>query len=180
MSGGIREEAGTVIWLTGISGSGKTTLGQLLVAALRERGKDVEYIDGDAVRAFFAHDLGFTREERTMNVKRIAFATMLLARHGTHVVVANIAPYRAVRDFIRQRLPNYVQVYLRIPLETVIARDVQGHYARFRQGSEQNLIGMDDPYEPPRTPNITIDTASEPPEVSLRTIMAYLLDHHCI
>lgn len=165
---------GYVIWFTGISGSGKTTLACRLVDELKKKYDKVELIDGDVVRDFFEHDLGYIKQDRITNVKRIAFAAMLLAKNGIQVVVANIAPYFEVRDFIRRHLKNYIQIYLEVPLATVINRDVQGHYTRYQQGSEKNIIGLDDPYDIPRNPDLIINTANQTTEESLRIILEYL------
>lgn len=169
-----------VIWFTGISGSGKTTLARRLKQELERRYASVELIDGDAVRDFFEHDLGYTRRERIMNVKRIAFAAHLVAKNGILVIVANIAPYVEVRDFIRRHMPDYIQIYLKVPLETAIERDVQGHYKRYRQGSEKNIVGLDDSYETPRNPDLVIDTSNKTPQESVRSVLEYLKTHHNI
>lgn len=163
-----------VIWLTGISGAGKTTLGQLVQDALHKRHGAVEFIDGDSVRDFFENDLGYSRAERILNVKRIAFAAMLVARHGTHVVVANIAPYYEVRDFIRKHIRDYIQVYVKASPEKVMERDVKGHYARLASGATSNIIGFDDMYDIPRHPDVIVDTDRESVEQSLAGILDYL------
>jgi len=165
---------GYVIWLTGISGSGKTTLGKGLYDVLCKRYSRVEFIDGDSVRSFFEDDLGYSRAERIMNVKRIAFAARLLALQGVQVVVANIAPYYEVRDFIRRHSKNYIQIYCEISLADVQKRDVKGHYARYAQGELTNLLGLDDTYDIPRTPDCIVHTGCETIEDSLQRIMACL------
>ena len=171
---------GYVIWFTGISGSGKTTLARRLVEELKKKHGRVELIDGDVVREFFEHDLGYTRQERIANVKRIAFAAMLLAKNGIHVIVANIAPYVEVRDFIRKHLEEYIQIYLNVPLKIAMERDVQGHYTRYRQESEKNIVGVDDPYEAPRNPDLVIDTSNQTEEESVHMILEHLKTHHNI
>ena len=168
------KEQAPIIWLTGISGSGKTTLGKQLTKKLEKRYKKVAFIDGDVVRAFFENDLGFTRNDRIMNVKRISFAAALLAQHGTPVVVANIAPYFEVRDFLRRHLNNYHQVYLRTSVEAVIERDVKGHYQKYQKGELTNLIGLDDPYEAPRNPDLILDTDTESQEESFQNLQNFL------
>jgi len=163
-----------VIWLTGISGSGKTTLGLKLKSELEKRYSNVEFLDGDFVRDFFESDLGYTRKERIMNVKRIAFAAALLSRNNVNVIVANIAPYYEVRDFIRKHIKNYIQIYLRIPIEEAMKRDPKGHFTRFKNGEMDNFIGLDDDYDIPRSPDLTIDTTSESVEESLNKIIDFL------
>lgn len=150
-----------VIWLTGMSGAGKTTLANLLHKEMLEQNLPVELLDGDVVRNFFQGDLGYSRLDRLANIKRITFAAMLLARNGVNVVVANIAPYYEARDFIRKNLPNYLQIYVKASVESLISRDVQGHYAKYANSELTNLVGFDDVYEEPRNPNLIIDTDSE-------------------
>lgn len=165
-----------VIWLTGISGSGKTTLGLRLKKELEKKYKHVEFIDGDVVREFFDNDLGYTREERIQNVKRIAFAAMLVAKNGIHVIVANIAPYYEVRDFIRRHIHigNYIQIYIKVSIEKTMERDVKGHYAKYKNGKTKNIVGLDDSYDVPRNPDLIVDTERETIEESLRKILDYL------
>lgn len=163
-----------VIWLTGISGSGKTTLGRKLKQALENRYPKVEFIDGDLVRDFFKNDLGYSREERFMYVKRIVFAVMLLARNGIPVIVANIAGSYESRDFIREHLDDYIQIYLKTSVEKVMERDVKGHYARYKNGEETCLVGLDEPYDEPRHPNLIVNTEFEAVGESFQKILAYL------
>lgn len=167
-------ESGVVIWLTGISGSGKTTLGNIIVKQLRTQKNQVEFLDGDIVRDFFENDLGYTRNERILNIKRIAFAAHMMAKHGVCVVVACIAPYYEARDFIRKKLKNYIQIFLDTKMETVIARDVKGHYKKVKTGQMENFIGCDDGYDIPRNPDLRVDTSDEEIDQSLRKIMELL------
>ena len=128
-------KTGAVFWFTGISGAGKSTLALKLYEHLRQGGLPCELLDGDEIRDFFEGDLGHSRAERIQNVRRVAFGACLLARNGLHVVVANIAPYYEVRDFIRRKMTRYFQVYVKASPETVMERDVKGHYKAFREGS---------------------------------------------
>ncbi len=163
-----------VIWLTGISGSGKTTLSLKIKDELEKKYGNVEFMDGDIVREFFEDDLGYTRKERIFNVKRIAFAAMLLAKNGTHVIVANIAPYYEVRDFIRMHIEKYIQIYLQISIEEAMRRDIKGHYIKYRKGELNNLVGVDDNYDIPRNPDLVVDTGKEAVEESIHKIMNFL------
>jgi len=165
-----------VIWLTGISGSGKTTLGLKIKKELNHKYEYVEFLDGDVVRDFFENDLGYTRQERIFNVKRIAFAAKLLVENNVNVIVANIAPYYEVRSFIRKHIKNYIQIYVNVTLEEARKRDVHGHYEKFDNGQIENLIGLDDAYDEPRNPNLTVHTTEETEEESLAKIMKYLED----
>ena len=166
-------EKAYVIWLTGISGSGKTTLGKKIAAGIKRKYGKVEFIDGDEVRSFFEGDLGYSRNDRILNVRRIAFAAMLLAKNGTNVVVANIAPYYEVRDFIRRHIKNYIQIYLRSSLKEVMKRDIKGHYGKFHNGDMKNIIGLDDKYDVPRKPDLTVDTDTESVSLSLKKINVF-------
>jgi len=163
-----------VIWFTGISGSGKTTLGLKLKEELERQKRCVELLDGDVIRNFFGDDLGYTRRERMLNVKRIAFAAMLLARNNTNVVVANIAPYYEVRDFIRKNIKAYIQIYLNLSKDEAIRRDVKGHYKRYREGRMKDFVGLDDAYDIPRSPDLVVNTENESVEESLGKIVDYL------
>lgn len=164
-----------VIWLTGISGAGKSTLGGKALEYLRSRGKDAELLDGDAVREFFESDLGYSSAERRFNVRRIAFAAHKLTEHGIHTVVANIAPYYDVRDFVRRKLGSrYLQVYLKTDVALVRARDIKGLYTRADAGDETNVIGVDDDYDVPRAPDLTIDTGAQSEADSWDKLLAFL------
>lgn len=163
-----------VIWLTGISGSGKTTLGSRLKQELEKKRLKVEFIDGDTVRSFFENDTGYTRSERISNVKRIAFAAMLLVKNGINVVVANIAPYYEVRDFIRKHIKDYIQIFLKVSVEEVTRRDVKGHYKKYREGKLTDLVGVDDSYDIPRNPDLVVDVENETVKESMNKILEYL------
>ena len=164
-----------VIWLTGISGAGKSTLGERLRIEYLNKNLPVVFLDGDVVREFFENDLGYSRAERIQNVKRIAFAANLLAENGINVIVANIAPYYEVRDFIRRKLgAKYVQVFINSSIDTVSTRDVKGYYKKSSAGQMSNLIGVDDVYETPRNPDLMIDTNNSSIEESLKKILEYL------
>ena len=162
-----------VIWLTGISGAGKTTLSRKLKKHLSDRCP-TELLDGDEVRDFFGGDLGYSRSERIFNVKRIAFASKLLADNGITTIVANIAPYYEVRDFIRAKISNYVQIYVQVSFNEAARRDVKGYYKKFQSQEMSQLIGADDGYDVPRAPNIIIETEKETEEESLVRILRHL------
>ena len=165
---------GNVIWLTGLSGSGKTTLSLKLQEKLRELSVRTELQDGDEVREFFGADLSYERKDRIANVKRIGFAAHLLSRNGVNVIVANIAPYYEVRDFLRKNIPNYIQIYLKSDLESSLKRASKGYYERLKNGNLRNFIGVDDVYDVPRTPDLTIDTINTGIAESVDIIMEHL------
>lgn len=148
---------GMVIWLTGLSGSGKSTIAGCLVDELRRRGHAVEHLDGDILRQMFP-STGFSRESRNEHVRRVGYIAALLAKHGVYTVVSLISPYRESRHFARSLAPAFMEVYVSTPLEVCERRDVKGLYAKARRGELSQFTGVDDPYEPPVNPEITIDT----------------------
>jgi adenylyl-sulfate kinase len=165
---------GFTVWFTGLSGSGKTTAASLLERQLRAAGVNVEVLDGDVLRTRLCKGLGFSKADRDENVRRIGFVCELLSRNGVTAVAATISPYRAVRDEIRARIPNFVEVYMECPLEVLIARDVKGLYKKALAGEIQQFTGVSDPYEPPSAPDVLIHSGRETPEESVRRIWATL------
>jgi len=148
---------GLVIWLTGLSGSGKSTIAAQLVDRLRLRGHAVEPLDGDTLRQMFP-STGFSREARDEHIRRVGYVAALLAKHGVFVVVSLISPYRDSRNFARGLAPAFLEVYVSTPLAECERRDVKGLYAKARRGEIRQFTGLDDPYEPPAHPELTIDT----------------------
>ena len=149
--------AAPVLWFTGLSGSGKSTIAVRVHQELVRRGVEVEYIDGDALREVFPKT-GFTKEEREEHLRRTGYMASRLAAHGVTVVASFVSPYRESRDFIRKHCPGFVEIYVATPLEECERRDVKGLYARARRGEIRNFTGIDDPYEPPEHPELTLDT----------------------
>jgi adenylylsulfate kinase len=149
--------AAPVLWFTGLSGSGKSTIAVKVHQELVRRGVEVEYIDGDALREVFPQT-GFTREEREEHLRRTGYMASRLAAHGVTVVASFVSPYRESRDFIRRHCPGFVEIYVSTSLEECERRDVKGLYARARRGEIRNFTGIDDPYEPPEHPELTLDT----------------------
>jgi adenylylsulfate kinase len=146
-----------VLWFTGLSGSGKSTIAVRVHQELVRKGVEVEYIDGDALREVFPHT-GFTREERDEHLRRTGYLASRLEAHGVTVVASFVSPYRESRDFIRKLCRDFVEIYVSTPLEECERRDVKGLYARARRGEIRNFTGIDDPYEPPEHPEMTLDT----------------------
>jgi sulfate adenylyltransferase len=169
---------GTCIWLTGLSGSGKSTTADALVPMLRERGREVTVLDGDVVRTHLSQGLGFSREDRDTNVRRVGYVAGEVVRHGGLVVAALVSPYRETRDEVRGIVTSaggtFVEVFVDTPLEVVEARDVKGWYAKARSGEVKDLTGVDDPYEPPLEPELTLRTTDTTPEVNAGRIVEYL------
>ncbi len=167
-------DKGFVIWLTGLSGAGKSTLAQRLQAVLKARSLRVEVLDGDEVRENLSKGLGFTKEDRDTNIRRIAYVASLLARNGVVTIVAAISPYRATREEARKRIGNFVEVYVKCPLPELVRRDVKGLYAKAIRGEISNFTGISDPYEEPENPEVVVDTFLLTPEEAVKAITRYL------
>ena len=146
-----------MLWFTGLSGSGKSTIAERVRRELERRGVQLEYLDGDALREVFPQT-GFTREEREEHLRRTGYMASRLAAHGITVVASFVSPYRESREFIRRLCPGFLEIFVATPLEECERRDVKGLYARARRGEIRNFTGIDDPYEPPEHPEITLDT----------------------
>jgi adenylyl-sulfate kinase len=167
---------GFTVWLTGMSGAGKSTTAKLLEQRLRAGGAKVEVLDGDVVRTYLSKGLGFNNEDRDENIRRIGFICELLSRNGVIAIAAVISPYRAARDQVRGRIPNFVEVYLECPVELLARRDSKGLYKAALAGEIAHFTGISDPYEPPLTPEVTIHSAQETPEQGMQKIWAALQD----
>ena len=168
---------GFTVWLTGLSGAGKSTLATRLEAELRRRGHRVELLDGDVVRTNLSKGLGYSREDRDTNIRRIGFVAKLLSRNGVATIVAAISPYRAVRDEVRGEIGRFVEVYVSCPVKDLVQRDVKGLYARALTGEIENFTGVSDPYEPPVSPEVVVETDRETVDESLAKILAGLEKH---
>jgi adenylyl-sulfate kinase len=165
---------GFTLWFTGMSGAGKSTLSRLLETRLRQLGAKVEVLDGDIVREYLSKGLGFSREDRDQNIRRIGFVCELLSRNGVIAIAAAISPYRAVREEVRARIPNFIEVFMECPVEVLAARDVKGLYKKALAGELPQFTGISDPYEPPLAPEITVNSSTETPDESLAKILATL------
>jgi adenylyl-sulfate kinase len=170
-------QAGCCVWFTGLSGAGKSTIADIVVAELKARGRYVELLDGDEVREHLSKGLGFSKEDRDTNIRRIGFVASLLARNGVVAVTAAISPYRDLRDEVRGWIDHFVEVHVATSLEDCEARDVKGLYAKARAGEIPEFTGVSDPYEPPIEPEIRIDTAARTPEESAAQVIAWLEAH---
>ena len=165
---------GFTIWLTGMSGAGKSTISTILEERLREAGARVELLDGDVVRTNLSKGLGFSKEDRDTNVRRIGFVCELLSRNGVVAIAAAISPYRKVREELRARIRNFIEVHVDCPLEVLSCRDVKGLYKKALAGEIPQFTGISDPYEPPLAPEVAVDTSREAPEESAARILATL------
>ena len=165
---------GFTLWFTGLSGAGKSTISAIIEQRLRDAGARVEVLDGDVVRENLSKGLGFSKEDRDINIRRIGFVCELLSRNGVIALVAAISPYRAVREEIRSRIPNFVEIYVECPLEVVTGRDVKGLYKKAIAGEIPQFTGVSDPYEPPLHPEVMVNSAKETPEASAGKVWAKL------
>ncbi|MBA3346844.1 MAG: adenylyl-sulfate kinase [Gemmatimonadales bacterium] len=172
MSLGTKSPA-AVLWFTGLSGSGKSTIATRVHEELERRKADVEYIDGDALREVFPNT-GFSRAEREEHLRRTGYLASRLEAHGVTVVASFVSPYRESRDFIRRLCRDFVEIYVATPLEECERRDVKGLYARARRGEIANFTGIDDPYEPPQKPELTLDTRALSVEQCVAKVLARL------
>ena len=168
--------SGCTIWLTGLSGAGKSTIAQLLEKRLKEFGMKVEVLDGDIVRTHLSKGLGFSREDRDTNIKRIAFVCSLLTRNGVISISAAISPYREVREWARREIGNFIEVYVDCPIEVCRQRDVKGLYKLADEGKIKNFTGVDDPYEKPEHAELVVETDRETVQESVARIVAKLVE----
>lgn len=169
-----KQQRGFVVWFTGLSGSGKSTLATLLADELRGESLHVELLDGDEIRKHLSKDLGFSREDREENVRRIAYVAMLLARSGACAVVAAISPYESGRREARKSCEQFVEVYTECPLPVLVERDPKGLYRRALQGELRAFTGVDDPYEAPAAPDVHLRTDTQSPDACVRVIVQKL------
>ena len=165
---------GCTLWFTGLSGSGKSTLAERIEDELRDLGSFVELLDGDEIRTNLSKGLGFSKEDRDTNIRRIGFVAKLLARNGVVSITAAISPYRNIRDEMREQNDNFVEVYCECPLEELERRDTKGLYKKARAGLIKNFTGIDDPYEAPESAEVTVNTLDEDEDTSLAKILSYL------
>jgi sulfate adenylyltransferase len=172
-----RHRQGVCLWFTGLSGSGKSTTAEVLTVLLQEHGRQVTVLDGDVVRTHLSKGLGFSKEDRDTNILRIGFVAAEIVRHGGVCICAAVSPYRASRDAVRSMVDGdrFIEIFVDTPLEVCEARDVKGLYAKARRGEITGFTGIDDPYEPPMSPEITLDTVAMTPEQNARRILDYLL-----
>ena len=168
------KDRGFTVWFTGLSGAGKTTIAGRLERTLRARGLGAELLDGDVVRTHISKGLGFSKEDRDTNIRRIGFVCKLLSRNGVAAIAAAVSPYREIRDEVRAEIANFVEVYVKCPLDVLEGRDVKGLYAKALRGEIANFTGVSDPYEEPLNPEVVLLTDRETEEESLAKVIAKL------
>jgi adenylyl-sulfate kinase len=159
-----------------MSGAGKSTVSERVLQRLKDAGAKVELLDGDVVRTHLSKGLGFTKEDRDINIRRIGFVCQLLSRNGVIALVAAISPYRAVREEVRSQIENFVEVYVHCPIEVLAERDVKGLYKKALAGEIPSFTGVSDPYEPPLHPEVSIDSSRENVEESVEKVWTKLRD----
>ncbi len=167
---------GVCIWFTGLSGAGKSTTAEVLTRLLQEQEHQVTLLDGDVVRTNLSKGLGFSKEDRDTNIRRIGFVAAAIVRHGGMVICAAVSPYGATRFEVRRMVgpDHFVEVFVDTPLEVCERRDPKGLYAKARRGEIIGLTGIDDPYEPPEHPEITLNTVDNGPEENASLILDFL------
>ncbi|TMM09267.1 MAG: adenylyl-sulfate kinase [Actinobacteria bacterium] len=168
-------DLGATLWFTGLSGAGKSTIAEIVDSELRERGYKVEVLDGDVVRTNLSKGLGFSKEDRDTNIRRIAFVADLLSRNGVVAITAAISPYREIRDEARALMgARFIEIHVKASVEECARRDVKGLYEKAMRGEIKEFTGVSDPYEEPLNPELVLDTEAESPEESAAKVLAVL------
>jgi adenylylsulfate kinase len=173
-------DQGFTLWFTGLSGAGKSTLANLAATELRNRGHRVEILDGDEVRTNLSKGLGFSKEDRDTNIRRIGYVCNLLARNGVIAISAAISPYREVRDEVRGNHQRFFEVFVRCTIDKLVERDVKGLYKKALAGEIKSFTGVSDPYEEPLKPELVVDSSVESVEQSLGKLIARLEEQNFI
>ncbi|HKH41614.1 MAG TPA: adenylyl-sulfate kinase [Solirubrobacterales bacterium] len=169
------DEKGFTLWFTGLSGAGKTTISKIVERELRDRGSRVEVLDGDVVRENLSKGLGFSKEDRDTNIRRIAFVADLLSRNGVPVITAAISPYREIRDEARELMGDrFIEVFVKASVEVCAERDVKGLYEKAFKGEIKEFTGVSDPYEPPLNAELTLDTEQDSAEEDAAKVLTLL------
>jgi adenylylsulfate kinase len=169
-------EHGFTVWFTGLSGAGKSTIAEMLYHELQARGMKTEILDGDVVRQNLSKGLGFSKDDRDLNILRIGFVANLLTRNGVATICCPISPYREARDAVREQIGAFVEIYVHATVEEIAAhRDPKGLYRKALAGEITNFTGVDDPYEAPEHPELVLDTLQQTPQESLRNVLTALM-----
>ena len=175
------DDKGFTLWFTGLSGAGKTTISKIVEDQLRDRGSRVEILDGDVVRENLSKGLGFSKEDRDINIRRIAFVADLLSRNGVPVITAAISPYREIRDEAREVMgERFIEVFVKASVEVCAERDVKGLYEKAFKGEIKEFTGVSDPYEPPLNAEIVLDTEHQTAEESAAKLLTLLEERQLI
>ncbi|HVP91156.1 MAG TPA: adenylyl-sulfate kinase [Terriglobales bacterium] len=169
-----QDQTGFTLWFTGLPCSGKTAVADRVAAVLKEQGRRVERLDGDTVRQDLTRDLGFSKKDRDENIRRVTFVAKLLSRNGVGVLTTFISPYREMRDRARTETTNFIEVFVKCPVEVCIGRDIKGMYQKAIRGEIKEFTGVSDPYEEPLRPELVLETDKETLEESVRKVLARL------
>jgi sulfate adenylyltransferase len=171
------DRQGLCVWFTGLSCSGKSTIAEVLIHLLQEHGRQVTLLDGDTVRTHLSKGLGFSKEDRDTNIRRIGFVASEIVRHGGLVVCAAVSPYRVTRDDARNMVgrKHFIEIFVDTPIEICEQRDAKGMYAKARRGEIKNFTGIDDPYEPPDSPDIILQTTTTTPVENARIVLDFII-----
>ncbi len=172
----MKEQKGFTLWFTGLPCSGKTAVADRVAEILNEKGLKVERLDGDTVRQGLTRDLGYSKKDRDENISRVTFVAKLLTRNGVAVLTSFISPYREIRARARQEIGNFVEVYVKCPLEVCMKRDVKGMYQKAIRGEVKEFTGISDPYEEPLNPEVILETDKETVEESASRVIHTLND----
>jgi adenylylsulfate kinase len=167
-----KDQKGLTLWFTGLPCSGKSAIADILAEKLKAQGLRAERLDGDIVRQDLTRDLGFSKADRDENIRRVTFVAKLLARNGVAVLVSFISPYREMRDRARQQIQNFVEIYVKCPMEVCAKRDVKGMYQKAMRGEIKEFTGVSDPYEEPLRPELVLETDKETLDQSVEKAMA--------
>ena len=175
-----KKQVGFTLWFTGLSGAGKSTVTNILEKKFKELGLKVEVLDGDVVRTHLSKGLGFSKEDRDANIRRIGYVASLLSRNNVIAITAAISPYLKIRQEVRDMHENFIEVYVKCPLEVAEKRDVKGLYKKARSGEIPQFTGISDPYEEPVNPEIVVETDKQTPEESANKILKWLKENNLI
>ena len=165
---------GFTLWFTGLSGAGKSTIADILAKEFHTRGRDVEVLDGDVIRTNLSKGLGFSKEDRDTNIRRIGWVCKVLSRNKVVAIAAAISPYEDIREEVRSSMKNFIEVYAKCSIDVLTERDVKGLYKKALAGEIKNFTGISDPYEEPQNPEVTFDSGKETVEESAQKILSYL------
>ena len=168
---------GLTVWFTGLPGSGKSTVANLVAEGLKAKGYKVERLDGDIVRKDLTRDLGFSKEDRDENIKRVGFMAKLLTDHGIIVLASFVSPYQVARENLRREINSFFEVYVKCPLKECMRRDVKGMYKKAVAGEIKEFTGVSDPYEEPKNADLILETDKETPQESAKKVLSSLADY---
>ena len=172
-----QKNKGLVLWFTGLPCSGKTTISKKLEKYFKQNSKPVQRLDGDIIRKTISEDLGFSKQDRDKNIKRISYIARILSDNGINVIVAFVSPYQKMRKFARKICPNFIEIYLKCDIEECKRRDMKGMYAKAESGELKNFTGVDDPYEKPKNPDVILETDKYSAKENINKIIRFVKEY---